>query len=165
MGKVILCLLLTVAEYSDSGQYRCVLTKEGQEVVLGEFDLEVKGSEAAFVQWKRWTQVVLQWKSDSLFVDPVFEGGVSVPKERIGDISLIFNDTLPDDEGYYVCFFKKNDGIRPSTIVNLTITVPEQRTGKHMEKESEKGSEMLPLQSIEIITHEDSISLSKSAVI
>lgn len=43
--------------------------------------------------------------------------------------------------------------------------VPEQRTGKHMEKESEKGYEMHPLQSIEVITHEDFISPSKSAVI
>lgn len=30
-------------EFSDSGRYRCVLTQEGQEVTLGEVDLEVKG--------------------------------------------------------------------------------------------------------------------------
>ncbi|XP_067224227.1 CD276 antigen-like isoform X4 [Chanodichthys erythropterus] len=138
-------------EFSDSGRYRCVLTQEGQEVALGEVDLEVKvprsqsalfvesgqrvilscfgygdwsGSEAAFVQWKRWTQVVLQWKSGSLYVDPVFEGRVSVPQDRIihGDMSLIFNDTHLEDQGYYVCFFKNNDDIRPSTIINLTVT-------------------------------------------
>ncbi|KAI7804540.1 uncharacterized protein LOC130560107 [Triplophysa rosa] len=144
-------LLITHTEYSDSGQYQCVLIKNGQSMTLGEVDLEVKvrrpqralfiksgqgvllscfghvdwsGSEAAFVQWKRWTQVVVQWKSGSLFVDPMFEGRVSVLKDRIkhGDISLIFNDTRPDDQGYYVCFFKKNNDIRPAAVINLTVT-------------------------------------------
>ncbi|XP_067224225.1 polymeric immunoglobulin receptor-like isoform X2 [Chanodichthys erythropterus] len=255
-------------EFSDSGRYRCVLTQEGQEVALGEVDLEVKvprsqsalfvesgqrvilscfgygdwsGSEAAFVQWKRWTQVVLQWKSGSLYVDPVFEGRVSVPQDRIihGDMSLIFNDTHLEDQGYYVCFFKNNDDIRPSTIINLTVTeqmsrvnitsgsqfqlplpdespvtlsflpdgpgpgkvtfdgplsplaaaalggsllflvvtsgyachkqrqlnrIPEHGTEKNREKGAEKGSEMQPLQFIEVIT-QGSVSSKKSAVI
>ncbi|RXN38288.1 transmembrane 26-like protein [Labeo rohita] len=103
-------------EYTDSGRYRCVLTKDGEEVALGEVDLEVKvpisqsalfvesgqkvvlscfghvdwsGSEAAFIQWKRWTQVVLQWKSGTLFVDPVFEGRVFSPAILFFLISII----------------------------------------------------------------------------
>lgn len=102
-----------------------LFVESGQRVILSCFGYgDWSGSEAAFVQWKRWTQVVLQWKSGSLYVDPVFEGRVSVPKDRIihGDMSLIFNDTHLEDQGYYVCFFKKNDDIRPSTIINLTVT-------------------------------------------
>lgn len=104
---------------------RALFIKSGHGVILSCFGhVDWSGSEAAFVQWKRWSQVVIQWKSGTLYVDPMFEGRVSVLKERMehGDISLIFNDTRPDDQGYYVCFFKKNNDIRPAAMINLTIT-------------------------------------------
>lgn len=93
-------LSITRTEYSDSGWYRCVLTKEGQEVALWSFcpvPAVLIGQAQRlhlFSGRDAWTQVVLQWKSVSLFVDPMFEGRVSVPKRIVhGDISLIFNDT------------------------------------------------------------------------
>ncbi|KAK2878889.1 hypothetical protein Q8A67_019680 [Cirrhinus molitorella] len=135
-------LSITHTEYRDSGRYRCVLTKEGEEVTLGEVDLESLELKVLCLlsQDRRLFCLVLamligQAQRLHLFSGRdglrwCLSGNMALCLIVHGDISLIFNDTLPDDDGYYVCFFKKNGDIRPSTIINLTITEQMSRVNR-----------------------------------
>ncbi|XP_036449675.1 uncharacterized protein LOC118823919 [Colossoma macropomum] len=134
----------------DSGVYRCVIFREEQELKLAEIQLSVEvphspsavfvkvgdevvlpcfgrvdwvDSEAEFVQWKRgWT--VLEWVQGSLYVDPQFTDRVSLPKDRIlqDNISLVLKNARHEDQGLYMCFFRKDKDIRLAAQINLTVT-------------------------------------------
>lgn len=133
LRNVDFSLSITCTEYSDSGWYWCVLTKDGHEVALGEVDFEVIGkplchnaflkvyfyinfshlhflslfspqiskcvvcgvrTEGRFVLFRlcwlvrRTGCICSVEKMDSGGEDPVFEGRVSVPKERIATFLL-----------------------------------------------------------------------------
>ncbi|XP_048047388.1 uncharacterized protein LOC125268851 [Megalobrama amblycephala] len=136
-------------EFSDSGRYRYVLTQEGQEVALGEVDLEspdlkvlclLSQDRGSFylvsamvigqaqrlhlcngrdgLRWCFSGNLDLCMWIQCLRAECQFQR-----TESSMATCLLFSMTLSlEDQGYYVCFFKKNDDIRPSTIINLTVT-------------------------------------------
>ncbi|XP_036449100.1 uncharacterized protein LOC118823520 [Colossoma macropomum] len=143
-------LTITHTQHGDSGVYRCVMFREEQELTLTEIQLSVEAprspsavfvragdavvlpcfgrvdwldSEAEFVQWKRGWKV-LEWEKGSLYVDPQFAGRVSLTKERIvkDNVSLVLRNTQHEDQGLYLCFFRKDKVIKLAAQINLTVT-------------------------------------------
>ncbi|KAI4893800.1 hypothetical protein NFI96_020781 [Prochilodus magdalenae] len=101
-----------------------VFARVGDDVVMPCFGrVDWLGSEAEMVQWKRdWK--VLELVKGSLYVDPQFEGRVSLSKERIlqDNISLELKSTHHEDQGLYECSFVKDQAVRLTAQINLTVT-------------------------------------------